>query len=74
MWWRASRWQMPWRRGAWSQQQPRLGQRPMGFNRRFLSREERIAALEQYLKDLEGEAQGVRERLAQLRGTTGEAK
>ena len=46
----------------------------MSFNRRFLSREERIAALEQYLKALEGEAQGVRERLAELRGTTKEAK
>jgi len=46
----------------------------MGLHRRFVSREERIAALEQYLKDLEGEAQGVRERLAQLKSTTGEAK
>lgn len=46
----------------------------MDFRRRFLSREERIAALEQYLRGLEGEAQGVRERLAELRGTTEEAK
>ena len=68
MWWRVSRWHMPRGIRAWP------GQRHMGFRRRFLSREERIAALEQYLKGLEGEAQGVRERLAELRGTTEEAK
>ncbi len=68
MQWRASRWGMPWRMRVW----PR--QRHVGLTRRFISKEERIAALEQYLKALEGEAQGVRERLAELKGTTGEAK
>ncbi len=50
------------------------GEHPLGLKRHFLSEGERGAALEQYLKDLEGEAQGVRERLAELRGTSEEAK
>ncbi|MDA8217018.1 MAG: hypothetical protein M0Z94_05305 [Dehalococcoidales bacterium] len=39
-----------------------------GFGRRFYSREERINDLEEYLKNLEAEAQGVREVLEHLRG------
>jgi len=68
MQWRTSRWEMPWRIRAWP------GQRRVGLMRRFISREERIASLEQYLKALEGEAQGVRERLAELGGSTEGAK
>jgi hypothetical protein len=41
---------------------------PFGFRRQFSTREEEAAALEQYLKDLEAEANGVRERLAELKG------
>ena len=37
------------------------------FWRRFSSREERIAWLEQYLKDLRAEAQAVEERIAEMR-------
>jgi hypothetical protein len=37
------------------------------FRRRFFSREERIAELEQYLKALQAEAKGVEEELARLR-------
>jgi hypothetical protein len=36
------------------------------FRRRFFSREERVAGLEQYLNDLRAEAQAVEEKLAQL--------
>ena len=36
------------------------------FRRRFFSREERIAGLEQYLHDLRAEAQAVEEKLARL--------
>ncbi|MBI4492854.1 MAG: hypothetical protein HY690_08695 [Chloroflexi bacterium] len=50
----------------------RLGQHiappPLGgFQRRFRTREERIAELEAYLRELEAEAQGVREALEELR-------
>jgi hypothetical protein len=38
------------------------------FRRRFQTREEKIARLEQYLKDLLAEAKAVEERLAELRG------
>ena len=38
------------------------------FHRWFSSGEEETAALEEYLKQLEAEAKGVRERLTQLRG------
>ena len=39
-----------------------------GFGpRRFLTREEVIGRLEEYLKQLQAEAKGVEERLAQLR-------
>ena len=38
-----------------------------GFHRRFVSRGERIASLEEYLKDLQAEAQAVQERIAELR-------
>jgi len=41
----------------------------MGFRRRFHNRAELIAKLEAYLKDLEAEAQGVREKLEKLRST-----
>ena len=36
------------------------------FRRRFFSREERIAGLEQYLNDLRAEAHAVEEKLARL--------
>jgi hypothetical protein len=38
------------------------------FRRRFQTREEKIARLEAYLKDLLAEAKAVEERLAELRG------
>ncbi len=44
------------------------GPGPMGgFRRRFRTRDERIAELEAYLRELEAEAQGVREALERLR-------
>jgi hypothetical protein len=49
--------------GHWGEGMPAGG----GFRRRFFSREERIAELEQYLKDLQAEARGVEEELARLR-------
>ena len=39
----------------------------MGFHRRFIPREEIAARLEEYLKQLQAEAKGVEERLAELR-------
>ena len=39
-----------------------------GFHRRFRGRQELIAELETYLKELEAEAQGVRETLTDLKG------
>jgi hypothetical protein len=42
------------------------GSDPFPFERRFLSRAEMVEALEAYLEDLENEAQGVREFLADL--------
>ena len=41
---------------------------PVRFHRQFRSKEDEMADLEQYLKDLEAEANGVRERLAELKG------
>ncbi len=38
-----------------------------GFRRRFASREERIARLEEYLKELQAEIRAVQERLAELK-------
>jgi len=38
------------------------------FKRRYLTREEKIARLEEYLKELQSEAKAVEERLAELRG------
>lgn len=43
------------------------GWHPFAFQRWFSSSEEEAAALEQYLKDLEAEAKGVRERLEDMR-------
>lgn len=43
----------------------------MGFHRRFVSREEVINNLEEYLKQLQAEAKGVEERIAELK-TKGE--
>lgn len=37
------------------------------FHRHFPSREERIARLEEYLKDLQAEAKAVEERLADMK-------
>ena len=39
----------------------------MGFRRRFIPREEIIARLEEYLKQLHAEAKGVEERIAELK-------
>jgi hypothetical protein len=38
----------------------------MGFHRHFIPREEIITRLEEYLKQLQGEAKGVEERIAEL--------
>ncbi len=38
-----------------------------GSNRGFLTKEEKIEMLEEYKKDLESEAKGVMERIAELR-------
>jgi hypothetical protein len=43
------------------------GGHPFGFHRRFSTKEEEVAALEDYLKELEAEAKGVRQRLAEIR-------
>ena len=39
----------------------------MGFHRRFTSREEVISTLEEYLKQLQAEAKGVEDHLAELK-------
>jgi hypothetical protein len=39
----------------------------MRFHRQFVSQEEIIAGLEEYLKQLQAEAKGVEERLAELK-------
>ena len=39
-----------------------------GFGRRFLTKEEKIAELEEYLESLKKEAQAVEERIAALKG------
>ncbi|MFH0768291.1 MAG: hypothetical protein V1932_01830 [Chloroflexota bacterium] len=39
----------------------------MGFHRRFVSREEIAARLEEYLKQLQAEAKGVEERISELK-------
>lgn len=39
-----------------------------GFGRRFLTKEEKIAGLEEYLESLQKEAQAVEERIAALKG------
>jgi len=58
-----------WGHAGHHQEQDCCGGHPFGFHRRFPAREEEQAELEQYLKDLEAEAKGVQERLAQLRGS-----
>jgi hypothetical protein len=45
------------------------GDHALRFHRRFRSRDDEVADLEQYLRDLEAEAKGVRERLAEVRAT-----
>lgn len=40
----------------------------MRFDRHFPTREERIARMEEYLRDLQAEAKAVEERLAEMRG------
>jgi hypothetical protein len=42
------------------------GGHPFRFHRWFSTREEEAAALGEYLKDLEAEAKGVRERLTEI--------
>lgn len=39
------------------------------FHRHFPSREERIARLEDYVKDIQAEAKAVEERLAEMKAT-----
>ncbi len=39
------------------------------FHRRFATREERIARLEEYLKELQAEVQAVQERIAELKAS-----
>jgi hypothetical protein len=39
-----------------------------GFQRRFWTKEERIAWLEEYLAELQAEAKGVEERIANMKG------
>ena len=39
-----------------------------GFGRRYLTKEEKIAGLEEYLESLQKEAQAVKERIAELKG------
>lgn len=39
----------------------------MGFHRRFISQEEIVARLEDYLKQLQAEAKGVEERITELK-------
>ena len=51
--------------GACSCQQGGFHERP--FHRHFPSREERIARLEDYLKDIQSEAKAVEERLAEMK-------
>ena len=46
------------------------GEHPLRFQRRFRSRDDEVTDLEQYLKDLEAEANGVRERLAEIRSAS----
>jgi hypothetical protein len=41
----------------------------MRFNRHFISREEIITRLEEYLKQLQAEAKGVEERIAEMKET-----
>ena len=41
--------------------------RGVGFHRRFVSREEAINNLEEYLKQLQAEAKGAEERIAELK-------
>jgi hypothetical protein len=43
------------------------GGHAFAFHRQFSTREEEAAALEDYLKELEAEAKGVREHLAEIR-------
>ncbi len=43
---------------------------PHGFTRHYLTAEEQIEGLEEYLDQLEKEAQGVRERIAELKRTS----
>lgn len=49
--------------GFWMHFRPRM----MRFGRRFFTREERIAWLEEYLKALQAEAKAVEERIAELK-------
>jgi len=39
----------------------------MGFHRRFISREEIVSRLEEYLKQLQAEIKGVEERIAEMK-------
>jgi hypothetical protein len=41
----------------------------MGFHRQFMPREDRIKGLEEYLKQVQAEAKGVEERIAEMKKT-----
>ncbi len=45
---------------------------PFGFRRKFTSRSEKLEELERYLAQLEAEATGVREHIADLKAAQGE--
>jgi hypothetical protein len=45
------------------------GEHALRFHRRFRSKDDEVTDLEQYLRDLDAEAKGVRERLTELRAT-----
>ncbi len=56
-----------WRHGGFGECGCQRHHSGSGFHRRFISREECIAGLEEYLKQLQAEAKGVEEFLAELK-------
>ncbi|MFH0847206.1 MAG: hypothetical protein V1894_04025 [Chloroflexota bacterium] len=53
--------------GMWGMMGHGMGGVGMGFRRRFISKDEIIARLEEYLKELQAEAKAVEERLAEIK-------